>query len=525
MKELNEWRSISIRKHMDSEFKLERKDTYQMGVIQNNYISHSKYVSKKFVNGRWVYYYNKPANKKTNDHKYTSKKFVNGRWVYYYDRPVNEKPLDYKYVYKEMINGKWRYYYNSEKQVPIEVTTINPSTINQENIDKSIANLKKKIEEMFNKKLTNIHNDTSTITEKMNNVSEKTNSAIEKIKNLSITSFKNNNSYTNNTTSFKNTKQYNDMIKPNLQVKSKNDYINKLKKDHKYVRKELKNGKWVYYYDDGSTVEMIDVSGVPKFETKQELLDYLARQQDIEKFPELKLLDLINDHILAESDIVNPTYNDKDADDKNRLASQTNCTSCALATEMRARGFDVESKLNLSGKDGLTVKEFRKVLNLSSYEFMNADFSELSNYTKTEGTQKWDDYHKNVVSYSHFTSSYANKMKNDFGIDVYSSNVGNGKYKLPNESKDFANEVEKEIIRKFGNRSRGILAINWKNGGSHAVNFEVKNGKITIIDNQVGTTGTVYDYTSRAYNIEFMRTDNTDISQQVNNHVKNRGEK
>ena len=499
------------------------------GVTRDNYISHSKYISKKFVNGRWMYYY---------------------------DRPANKKPRDYKYVYKEMVNGKWRYYYNSEKQVPLTDATINPYTIKQKQtgINKSILDLKKSIDETFNKKLANIHNYTNSISEKTNeilektnSISEKTNSIYEKMKNLSIKSDKVNKILNNVNKKFnifntidmvasKNAKQHNNISesnlqnknnntsKPNLQFKSKDDYINNSKKDHKYVRKELKNGKWRYYYDDGSTVEMTDISEIPKFETKQEVIDYLAKQHDIEKFPELNLLDSTKEHSMAESEIVNPVYHDENADSKSSLASKINCTSCALATEMRARGFDVKSKLNLSGKDGLTTDEFREVLNLSSYEFINAESSELSKYTKEEGKQKWDDYHKNVVSYRHFTNSYAKKMKNDFEIDVYSSNVGNGKYKLPNESKDFANEVEKEIRRKFGNRSRGILAINWKNGGSHAVNFEVKNGKITIVDNQTGKTGTVYDYTSRAYNIEFMRTDNADISQQVSLYVENRGE-
>lgn len=447
--------------------------------------------------------------------------------MYYYDRPANKKPKDYKYVYKEMVNGKWRYYYNSEKQVPFTDTNINPPTIKQIDVNKSISNLKKSINEMFNKKLSNIYNDTSTISEKMNNISEKTNDILKKMnsayKNNNISKpnlqIKNKDDYINKS------KEDRNVSKPNLQFKSKDDYINKSKKDHKYIRKEFKNGKWIYYYDDGSTVEMTDISEIPEFETKQEIIDYLARQQDIKKFPNLNLLDSTKDYVMAESEIVNPVYHDKNTDSNLSLAAQTNCTSCALATEMRARGFDVESKLNLTGKDGLTSKDFRKVLNLSSYEFINAEFSELSNYTKKEGKQKWDEYYKNVVSYRQFTNSYANKMKNDFDIDVRSSNVGNGKYKLPNESKDFANEVEKEIIHKFGNRSRGILVINWKNGGSHAVNFEIKNGKITIVDNQIGKTGTVYDYTSRAYNFEFMRTDNADISKQVASHVKNRGEK
>ncbi len=46
------------------------------------------------------------------------------------------------------------------------------------------------------------------------------------------------------------------------------------------------------------------------------------------------------------------------------------------------------------------------------------------------------------------------------------------------------NNVEKDIICKFGNGSRGILAVKWSKGGGHFVNWIAENGKVLILDGQ-----------------------------------------
>ena len=146
---------------------------------------------------------------------------------------------------------------------------------------------------------------------------------------------------------------------------------------------------------------------------------------------------------------------------------KNNCISCALAYDMRRRGYDVESAPidTTSATNGSLPVQlgFYKGEKLETYEVPNDPDVAVKQFTK------------NIVSY--------------------------------------------------GDGSRGMLRIRWKNGDGHAVVWEVNDGSVIVRDPQNNTIVDLLDYMRRAKTFYYFRTDNLEPTEKVTRFVKNQNSK
>lgn len=77
-------------------------------------------------------------------------------------------------------------------------------------------------------------------------------------------------------------------------------------------------------------------------------------------------------------------------------------------------------------------------------------------------------------------------------------------------------------ILKYGDGSRGMLRIRWKNGDGHAAVWEVDGSSVVIRDPQSNMLVDLSDYIRRAKTFYYFRTDNLDPTEKVTRFVKNR---
>ena len=146
---------------------------------------------------------------------------------------------------------------------------------------------------------------------------------------------------------------------------------------------------------------------------------------------------------------------------------KSNCISCALAYDMRRRGYDVESSPidTTSATNGSLPVQlgFYKGEKLETYEVPNDPDVAVKQFTK------------NIVSY--------------------------------------------------GDGSRGMLRIRWKNGDGHAVVWEVNDGSVIVRDPQNNTIIDLSEYMRRAKTFYYFRTDNLEPTKKVTRFVKNQNSK
>ena len=146
---------------------------------------------------------------------------------------------------------------------------------------------------------------------------------------------------------------------------------------------------------------------------------------------------------------------------------KNNCISCALAYDMRCRGYDVES----SPIDTTSATNGSLPVQLGFYEGEKLEVFEVPK-------------------------------------DLYAA------------TKQFSNQ-----ILKYGDGSRGMLRIRWKNGDGHAVVWEVDGSSVIVRDPQNSTIVDLSDYMRRAKTFYYFRTDNLEPTEKVTRFVKNRQNK
>lgn len=143
---------------------------------------------------------------------------------------------------------------------------------------------------------------------------------------------------------------------------------------------------------------------------------------------------------------------------------KNNCISCALAYDMRRRGYDVEAMPidTTSAVNGSLPVQlgFYKGEKLEAFEVPSDD----------EAAMKW-----------------------------------------------FSDR-----ILKYGDGSRGLLRIRWKNGDGHAAIWEVSGDTVVIRDPQNNTVVDLSDYLRRAKTFYYFRTDNLELTDKVTEFVRNR---
>ena len=190
------------------------------------------------------------------------------------------------------------------------------------------------------------------------------------------------------------------------------------------------NGKWHYWRGDRSRIE----ESLPMFNRKQ----YTTSPD-------------------ADMAACNPRYS-KGGVYKN------NCISCALAYDLRRRGYDVEAAL------------------IDTTSATNGSLPVQLGFYKGEKLEAFE-------------------VPKDPDAAM----------------KRFANQ-----ILKYGDGSRGMLRIRWKNGDGHAAVWEVDDGSVVIRDPQNNTMVDLSDYMSRAKTFYYFRTDNLELTNKAFRFVQNR---
>ena len=146
---------------------------------------------------------------------------------------------------------------------------------------------------------------------------------------------------------------------------------------------------------------------------------------------------------------------------------KNNCISCALAYDLRRRGYDVEA------------------MPIDTTSATNGSLPVQLGFYKGEKLETFE-------------------VPKDPDVAV----------------KQFSNR-----ILKYGDDSRGMLRIRWENGDGHAVVWEVDDGSVVVRDPQNNTIVDLSDYVRRAKTFYYFRTDNLDPTEKVTRFVKNQNSK
>lgn len=162
---------------------------------------------------------------------------------------------------------------------------------------------------------------------------------------------------------------------------------------------------------------------------------------------------------------INPMY------DPTRMEWNQNCTYCTAAYDLRQRGYDVEAGM-VEDLNGETYDEI------------------LSWYNNPQ-----------LVSME--------EIKMNQGLSYYSDKE--------TESK----AIEEELL-KHGDGARGHFLLTWEQGGGHDVIWEVENGEVILRDCQSNETLSVYDYYQYADRVDYFRSDNLEINENILKTVRNK---
>ena len=141
---------------------------------------------------------------------------------------------------------------------------------------------------------------------------------------------------------------------------------------------------------------------------------------------------------------------------------KNNCISCALAYDLRRRGYDVES------------------VGVDTTKAANGSLSVQLGFYKGEKLQSFD---------------------------------------VPDDPNIAVKQFTKELL-KYGNGSRGMLRIRWKNGDGHAAIWEVEDNSVIIRDPQNNTIVDLMDYMKRAKTFYYFRTDNLELTSKATELVR-----
>ena len=200
--------------------------------------------------------------------------------------------------------------------------------------------------------------------------------------------------------------------------------------ERNHFRRRKINGEWRYWRDDKNRAE--------------EILPNLKRKTGV---------------MTPKDDMAacNPKYSKGGVYKKN-------CISCALAYDLRRRGYDVEA----ASIDTTSVTNGSLPVQLGFYKGEKLEIFEVPNDPDVAVKQ----FTKNLLSY--------------------------------------------------GDRSRGMLRIRWKNGDGHAVVWEVDGRSMLIRDPQNNTIADLSDYIHRSKTFYYFRTDNLEPTEKTLRFVKNR---
>ena len=143
---------------------------------------------------------------------------------------------------------------------------------------------------------------------------------------------------------------------------------------------------------------------------------------------------------------------------------KNNCISCALAYDMRRRGYDVEA------------------MPIDTTSATNGSLPVQLGFYKGEKLETFE---------------------------------------VPKDQDAATKQFSNQIL-EYGDGSRGMLRIRWKNGDGHAAVWEVDDGSVVVRDPQNNTIVDLSDYIRRAQTFYYFRTDKLEPTEKVIRFVKNR---
>lgn len=286
----------------------------------------------------------------------------------------------------------------------------------------------------------------------------------------------------------------------------------KPKLDHKYIKREWKKGKWQYTYPDEKTDKKEPEKTVEK--TKPKLSETISKgkqlvtskytmvnkMDDVDGKPveststKLKPKNAASDEELSVfTKKASPTTNDEDMavinpnfyDSELKYQYDENCAVCTLTYDMRRRGYDV-----VAGPEGMGA--------WAAYGDMGISLNEMIDWYVTETGAPAGMNLKGSASY---------KVNNPEVQDM------NGLLKLAEED-----------MAAYGEGARGFLSVTWDTFGSHAIAWEVENGKVVVRDCQNNRKSDLSYYADCITNFSFLRTDNLEISKSALKFFHNREE-
>lgn len=91
-------------------------------------------------------------------------------------------------------------------------------------------------------------------------------------------------------------------------------------------------------------------------------------------------------------------------------------------------------------------------------------------------------------------------------------------------SKAVKNNVEAKM-KEYGEGSRAVVGVQWKNGGGHVFNVERKNGKTHYVDAQIGAKYNPSELFSKVKtnSVRIVRTDNLKFSDRAKKSIEQSG--
>lgn len=172
----------------------------------------------------------------------------------------------------------------------------------------------------------------------------------------------------------------------------------------------------------------------------------------------------------AEEDmkLVNPSRGSGEAD------IQNNCGYCTLAYDMRRRGYDVTAKKDANGTDPFKL-----------YKNFYKDAKPPKRIIPKEYKEMLKKY-ENAPSYMITTDRNYSKYQ-----------------------KALINNLQSELLKQ-GDGARGYLGVRWSGtSSSHSIAYEVRNGKVDVMDAQSGKKKPLKSYQNIIMSAMYTRLDNT----------------
>lgn len=349
-------------------------------------------------------------------------------------------------------------------------------------------------------------------------------------------------------------------------------------KDFKYIRKERKNGKWRYYYDDdskggGKTLKDIQPATARNMTQNPKSLKPLkgANQAIIKPdtqsgptvIPKTKnsqaTKDAKNAHVKPDqgntptserTNLKNVAKDSKPAEMdprmKNNLKYAKTLKDLKRASTMSPDA-DIEQKRNHVnyGVDHGPAAKFqsidempKKTSEMSANEDQKAVNPEYDPREAAYSTNcaycsaTWDLRRRGYdVEAQASTSAYDTDLEEiaswyGAGLEAYSGVTVDLMDKYGVETCEYLVE---ELIQEEGEGSYGNFILYWNVGGAHSVVWSVENGNVMIRDTQLNTVDTFEDYMKqhREYIEEYyyLRTDNREITPAILEVARRREEK